>query len=110
MVESMAGDFSRREGALRAELEQRDATLTKASGDIRDMSGSLARLKRDVAALRTALGRWAGHGRRLLPSSFVCLARRGVRMSKPRGLHPPLPVLARSIVTRLPSFRRCMTY
>lgn len=57
MVESIASDFSRREEALRAQLEQRDESSRKASSEIRGMSGSLARLKRDVASLRTALGR-----------------------------------------------------
>eukprot|EP00903_Cladosiphon_okamuranus_P016183 g14934.t1 len=56
MVESIASDFSRREEALRAQLEQRDKLLRRASSGIRAMSSSLARLKRDVASLRTALG------------------------------------------------------
>ena len=67
MVESIAKDFARREEALRAQLEQRDRSARRASGDVRGMSNSLARLKRDVASLRTALGRYSSTMRVPLP-------------------------------------------
>lgn len=67
MVESIAGDFSRREEALRAQLDQRDKSFRRASSDIGSMSNSLKRLKRDVASLRTALGRYR------VPPRVICV-------------------------------------
>lgn len=56
-LSSMAGDFTRRQKALLAKVDERDASVRRASSDLRDMSGSLAALKRDVSALRGALDR-----------------------------------------------------
>lgn len=56
-LSALAGDFSERQEALHAQLEGRDASLSKASQDLRDMSDSLAGLKRDVGSLREALSR-----------------------------------------------------
>ncbi|CAM9455615.1 unnamed protein product, partial [Ectocarpus sp. 12 AP-2014] len=55
VVSKIVGDFSRRQEELRAELEQRDKALSRASRNVRAMSDSLAVLKRDVISLRTAL-------------------------------------------------------
>ncbi|CAN0488102.1 unnamed protein product, partial [Ectocarpus sp. 12 AP-2014] len=55
VVSKIAGDFSRRQEELRAEVEQRDKALSGASRNVRAMSDSLAVLKRDVISLRTAL-------------------------------------------------------
>ncbi|CAN0517350.1 unnamed protein product [Ectocarpus sp. 8 AP-2014] len=57
VVSTIAGDFSRRQEELRAEVEQRDKALNGASRNVRAMSDSLAVLKRDVISLRTALSR-----------------------------------------------------
>lgn len=58
VVSTIAGDFSRRQEELRAEVERRDKALSGASRNVRAMSDSLAVLKRDVTSLRTALGRY----------------------------------------------------
>ncbi|CAN0030350.1 unnamed protein product [Ectocarpus sp. 13 AM-2016] len=58
VVSKIAGDFSRRQEELRAEVEQRDKALSGASRTVRAISDRLAVLKRDVISLRTALSRY----------------------------------------------------
>lgn len=57
VVSTIADDFSRRQAALRAQVEQRDTSLRRAANEVRSVSDNLTVLKRDVGSLRNALGR-----------------------------------------------------
>lgn len=57
MISAFAGDFSKREEALYVRLAERDASLEKATSDLRKMAETLACLKQSVGFLRSALRR-----------------------------------------------------